>query len=58
MNTCIHEQAQNIGGMIMMEENQSTWRKTFSSVTLFTTNLTWIGLGLNTGLCGEKKNYT
>jgi hypothetical protein len=35
------------GGMIPIRENRIARRKTFSSVTLSTTNLTWTGCGLN-----------
>jgi hypothetical protein len=41
-------------GMILTGENRNTWREICSNATLFTTNLTWIGLRTNVGLGGEK----
>jgi hypothetical protein len=41
------------GGMID-RGNQRTWRKTYPSTTLSTTNPTWIDPGANPGLCCEK----
>jgi hypothetical protein len=35
------------GGMIPIRENRISRRKTFSSITLSTTNLTWTGCGLS-----------
>ena len=39
--------------MILTGENQSTWRRNCSSVTLSTENPTHTGLGLKMGLCSE-----
>jgi hypothetical protein len=39
--------------MILVEENESTWRKPCPSATLFTTNPTWTGIGLNSGLYSQ-----
>jgi hypothetical protein len=39
---------------MMTGENRRTRRKTYPSVTLSTTNPTWIDLGANPGLRGEK----
>jgi hypothetical protein len=41
-------------GIILTGENQRTWRKTCPSPTLSTTNLTWIDMGTNVGLCSER----
>ena len=40
--------------MVLSGENQNTWRKTCLSATLYTTNPTWIGLGLKLNLCGDR----
>jgi len=37
-------------GKILTREGQSTWRKTCPIAYLATTNPTWNGLGLNSGL--------
>jgi hypothetical protein len=37
-----------------MGQKQSTWRKTCPSTTLSTTNHTWAGLRLNSGLHDER----
>jgi hypothetical protein len=42
------------GGMILTGENQRTRRKTCPTVTLSTTNPTWIDLVANPGLRGER----
>jgi hypothetical protein len=42
------------GGMILTGENRGTRRKTCPSATLSTTNPTWIDLGANPGLRGER----
>jgi hypothetical protein len=42
------------GGMILTGENRRTRRKTCPSVTLSTTNPTWIDPGANRGLRGER----
>jgi len=39
--------------MILTEENRITGRRICPSATLFTTNATWINLGLNAGLRGD-----
>jgi hypothetical protein len=41
-------------GMILTEENQITWRRTYPSDTLSKTNPTWIGQGANLDLHGER----
>jgi hypothetical protein len=43
------------GGMILTGENLRTRRKPYPSATLSTTNLTWIYLGANPGLSGERR---
>jgi hypothetical protein len=35
-------------------ENRRTWRKTYPSATLSTTNPTWVDTGVNSGLGGER----
>jgi hypothetical protein len=50
----IHEWIWSSGGMILTGENWRTWRKTFPSATLSTTNPTWTVLGVNPGLQCEK----
>jgi hypothetical protein len=42
------------GGMILTGENRRTRRKTCPSVTLSTTNPTWIDPGTNPGFCGDR----
>jgi hypothetical protein len=42
------------GGMILTGENRRTLRKTCPSDALSTTNPTWIDLGANPGLRGER----
>jgi hypothetical protein len=49
----LHELESN-GGMILTGENRRTRRKNCPSATLSTTNPTWIDLGANPGLCGER----
>jgi hypothetical protein len=39
---------------IYWRENRRTWRKTYPSSTLSTTNPTWIDSGVNPGLRGER----
>jgi hypothetical protein len=39
--------------MILTGENRRTWRETYPSATLSTTNPTWTALGANPGFCGE-----
>jgi hypothetical protein len=41
-------------GMILTGENQRTWQKTCPNATFPPTNPTWIALGVNLGLHGEK----
>jgi hypothetical protein len=41
-------------GMILTGENRRTQRKICPSATLSTTNPTWVDLGFNPGLCGER----
>ena len=41
-------------GMILTAEQGNTGRKICTSVTLFTTNPTWTGLGCNMGFCGDR----
>jgi hypothetical protein len=48
------ESVRTSGGMIMTNENQSTWRRTCLSATSSTTNLTQTGLWWNPGLRGER----
>jgi hypothetical protein len=50
-----HEWIWSSGEMILTAENQRTRRKTCLSTTSFTTNFTWIVLGENSGLRGEKQ---
>jgi len=40
--------------MVLTGENRSTQRKTYSSVTLTTTNQKWPGLGLNLDLHSDR----
>jgi hypothetical protein len=40
--------------MILTRENWRTWRKTYPSATLSTTNLTWTEPGANPGLRCER----
>jgi hypothetical protein len=40
--------------MIVMGRNQSTLRKTCPNANVFTTNPTWMGLGLNPGFRGKR----
>ena len=42
------------GGMLLMQENEHTWRRVCPHATFSTTNPTWIGLGLNPGLHSER----
>jgi hypothetical protein len=39
--------------MILTAKSQRIWRKPYSIPKLYTTNLTWTDMGLNTGLCGD-----
>lgn len=41
----------SIDGVIPWRENQSTWRRACPSSNSYTTNLLWIGLGLNWVIC-------
>jgi hypothetical protein len=45
---------ENDGGMILTGENRRIRRKTFSSATFSTTNLTWIDEGANPGISGDR----
>jgi hypothetical protein len=45
---------ENDGGMILTGESEELEEKTSPSVTLSTTNPTWIDLGPNPGLRGER----
>jgi hypothetical protein len=45
---------ENDGGMILTGENRRTRRETCPNATLFTTYPTWIDLGANPGLRGER----
>jgi len=40
-------------GIMLTAKTLSTWSRTCPSVTLSTTNSTWIGLALNLGLCSK-----
>jgi len=40
--------------MLLTGENLSIWIRTTTNATVFTTNLTWTDLRLNTGLLGER----
>jgi hypothetical protein len=50
----VNEQAYGIGGVILTGETRNTPRKTCPSATVFTTNSTWTGRGLNPGFRGER----
>jgi hypothetical protein len=45
---------ENHGGMILTGENQITWRKTYPSVTMSTTNRTWTDPGMNLDLFNHR----
>jgi hypothetical protein len=45
---------ENDGGMILTEESEELEEKNSPSVTLSTTNPTWIDLAANPGLRGER----
>jgi hypothetical protein len=40
--------------MILMGENENTWRKTFSSSTMSTKTIMWTHQGLNLDMHGER----
>ena len=46
----MNEEACGTGGMILTQENPSTWRETCLNAAFSTTSTTWTGLGLNLGL--------
>jgi hypothetical protein len=45
---------ENQRGMILTGENQRTWRETYPSASLSTTNPTSTDLSVNPGLCSER----